>query len=261
MINLKETGMERALEGLSNKDAASIRADLDYYDEYYLTKSGNFIKAFRQEFVKDPHMNLEPIPKLRLIAYQAGASLDELEQVFEVGNVPIITRVAKGIALPGFNPILNNDGQPTLLIPIKINIPPVYSSCQCPFIRQMSYVDLPEIPELFRTEYSLRYRMVRLMFNECPEACFVYERDSRILGVAFNKIEGNELYMRQLFVRDGYRGGGIGSAIHQERLSFARNVGIKKARANIRGEISPFHERYNPRVLEEEIEYYVTKGV
>lgn len=124
----------------------------------------------------------------------------------------------------------------------------------------MSDADLPEITELFRREYSLRYRMVLLMFHECPEACFVYEKEGKILGVAFNKIDGDELYMRQLFVRENYRREGIGNALYENRLNFARELGLKKGRANIRAETQSFHKRYSARFSEDDAMYYIIRG-
>lgn len=264
VIDLKTSNLEQILvnEGISQDNRIKISKDVCYFDEFYLTSFGKIVNVFRQEFVKDPYMDLCAILKVRLIAYQSGIDLSDLKEIFNREDISIITRANRSnIGLFrdfGFREIKNIDGNLTTLIPIKFRIPAI-ESLEDESICLMSKENLDEIEELFRKEYSLRYRMVRIMYQDCPEACFVYKDKEKIIGVTFNKIDNNELYMRQIFVRENSRGGGVGRVLYNRRLDFARRLNLKFARANVRREAIELHRKYNPKMVEEDMEYYVVK--
>ena len=90
------------------------------------------------------------------------------------------------------------------------------------------------------------------MFTECPEACFTFSLNNQILGVSFNQIKGQELYMRQILVDEIHRKKHIGENLYQYRLNFAKKIGLKTASAKIRKDVFPFHERFNAKEIEEE---------
>lgn len=261
IIELKEGNLETKLAKLNitETEERQIKAESPHYDEYYYRReSDNFVKGFRQEFIGDPHMALDKIPEVRLIAYNPDTNLQELEGVFQKDTVPIITRVEKGVVLSGFRPIHNREGDKTVLIPIEITIPSDIAYQVVPNIRNMDEIDLPKIEKMFRNQYSLRYRMVNLMWETCPNACFVYEKEGEVIGVTFNRIEGDELYMRQIFVREGHRKKGIGLALYEKNFEFASQCNLKSLRGYIRQETELFHARFYP-ILGEDKEYYVIR--
>ncbi|HLC64975.1 MAG TPA: GNAT family N-acetyltransferase [Candidatus Nanoarchaeia archaeon] len=249
IINLKQGNLEQKLSGLgiSSNDKEGIVRDVEYYDEYYyLTESKKVVKGFRQEFVKDPYMSLSPIPEVLIIACDARSiEAGELEEVIETNRAPIITRVKIGTNLKGFTPIYNYAGNISVLLPLVLKVPLSMPAQNNPNVHQMGKGDLPEVIGLFRKQYSLRYKMVNLMWEECPEACFTYKKENRVVGVTFNKIAGNEFYMRQIFVGEDSRGKGIGMALYEKRIQYAMKQGISIARANIREEAKKFHETFN----------------
>ena len=90
IIDLKQGNLEEKITGLTKRE--QILADSQYFDEYYLTSDKKLIKIFQQEFVKDPHMDLPLMPEIRLVQYDVGTNIDDLEEAFQKFNVPIITR-------------------------------------------------------------------------------------------------------------------------------------------------------------------------
>ncbi|HLD33469.1 MAG TPA: GNAT family N-acetyltransferase [Candidatus Nanoarchaeia archaeon] len=240
------------------KDAQAFPVgDLDYYDEYYyLPNSGTAVKVFRQEFNEDPHMNLEKIPLIRLVGYDQRAHQDDLSEIFDRGNVPIITRA---LHLPsGFRYIQNKQGKPSNLMKVSINIQKTSTDIS-DHIRPMMENDIDEIREMLRREYSLRYRFAEQLWKDYPNGCFVYDVKGEIEGATFNKIQGNELYMRQIFVPEVHQHKGIGESLYKARLEFARKRGLKKAHATVRNETERFHRKFGARKERRPMEYYVIK--
>lgn len=266
VIDLKQGGLEKTLAGvdISEEKRAEIIRDINHYDEYYLTSLGRIVKIFRQEFVKDPYMKLGPIPELRLVLYDSAIVSDELSELLEVfdkENIPIITRRKEKVISPDFNDISNYKNSATVLIPIVIPLPQRVSELTTN-IREMEQNDIDIIKDLFRNNYSLRYRFVDLLYKEGPQVCFVYEDKGKILGVTFNRIENDELFMRQIFVCEGYRGRGIGNALYKRVLGYARQRGVKAVKGNIRGESIGFHYKFYAKIDEnKEMEYYITRGI
>jgi len=269
LIDLKERiDIESLLQeiNLLPELAESIRNEIRYFDEYYLTSNVGLIKVFRQEFRKDPYMRLNSIPLFRLITYSDDVAVGDLEEIFNKDNMPIITRakgtMTKQLRALGFDHIKNGYGShETKLLSIRFPIPkPTHQLKINKNIRRMSKEDLVEIEELFKNEYSLKYKMVRMMYYDCPEVCFVYEEAGRIRGVAFNKVVEDELYMRQIFVEEKFRGKEIGRLLYERRLDFARMHNLTAARGNIRMEARLFHELYNPIREEKNPEYYVIRS-
>ena len=231
--------------------------EADNYDEYYSIEN-KVVKCFRQEFVKDPYMKLKPIPQIRLISFDQELNQSKLEKIFDLDNTPIITRTK--VDLEGFKNIESNLYLSSSLIPIQIDLSSLPNYPSCGFIHQMNEEDLSFIEELFRNQYSLRYKMVNPMFTECPEACFTFRLNNQILGVSFNQIKDLELYMHQIFVDETHRGKHIGENLYQYRLNLARKISLKTASANIRKEVFPFHERFNAKEIEEKLnEKYVIR--
>lgn len=230
---------------LDSSLSSSILAELPYYDEYYAIEGPNqFVKGYIQEFVKDPYMDLKPIKEFRLLSIPDQIPALDLEQVVHEYRLPIITRTKKKDCLHRFEYILNTQGKPTRLRSIEINLSKWNFSAPDKHVRLMQADDIEELRELFRQQYSLRYRAVPQLYKSCPAACFVYEAGHQILGATFNKVEEKALYMRQIFVREGYRDLGIGHKLYVARLSFAKNNGLEKAYGHIRLESLAFHSHY-----------------
>lgn len=258
IIDLKRGNLEEKIAGLTNRE--QILAEIEHFDEYYLTSNQKLIKVFQQEFVKDPHMDLLAMPKIRLVQYNAGTTTEDLEEVFQKYSVPLITRLEEGIELPGFRPIRNHRGEESVLLHVTVPIPTLAINAYEEMIRPMQAEQIPAITDILRKEYSLRYRMVEVMWKEFPEACFVYKKGEEILGVSFNKIQGKELYLRQIFVREGCRGEKVGSRLYQARLEYARQKGLKRAMAHIRRETWAFHYGKFSAEREPGIKKYVIRG-
>ena len=267
ITNLKNTAeLEKILQksGLPYSEIEIIRKELLYFDEYYLTSTG-VVTVFRQEFVKDPYIELERIPEVRLIAYPDSATLSEISAVFGNSNLPIITRASEknleSIKALNFSELLNKKGEPTVLLPIHFIIPrPARTSNKN--ILPMTCADLAEIEELFKQQYSLRYRMVKLMHDACPDGCFVYRLRNKIAGVAFSRINRGELelYVRQLFVEENMRRCGIGKTLYDALFRYASKQNVHFAKANIRQETVPFHEKLLTPERIEGVEYYLMRG-
>lgn len=66
--------------------------------------------------------------------------------------------------------------------------------------------------------------------------------------------------MRQIFVREGYRGKGIGKELYYERLKSAAERGLKSAKANIRKEAFSLHNKFNAERCGNN-EYYIIRGI
>ncbi len=261
-INLKQEDLEQVLikTNVSPELEAVLRAEIQYYDEYYLiVPQQKIVKAFRQEFVKDPHIGLSSIPEIRLVNYDEGTPFSALEEIFALANLPIITRDQEKATLSGFRPIYNRDGAETWLVAVAVPIPRVALNHFNPHVRPMAEENLRFISELFRKEYSLRYRLVETLWRACPPACFVYEQKGQIEGVSFNAVTGDELSMRQLFVREGRRGRGIGKALYETRLEFARQSGLARAKAAVRWESLQFHQLFGAK-KEDVIQKYVIRN-
>ncbi len=264
ITDLKQQDLEVVLSKVcfSIEEIKKINEDLVYFDEAYLTESGNIVVGFQQEFVHDPYMDLRPIQTVRLITYPEVVCIAELDEIFNLCNIPIITRAndknIDAICDLGFRHIKNIEGENSVLIPIEIPISTFDIVGIDENVRQMKECDLDQIEELLRREYSLRYRMVRMMFAECPEACFLYEDQDEILGLTFNRINDDFLYMRQIFVRSDNRKGGVGKNLYKKRLQFAKEAGLVYAKAHIREESWQFHAKYGA-VIKENIEYYIMR--
>lgn len=257
IIDLKQGNLEAKIAGLTNRE--QILAEIKHFDEYYLTSNEKKIKIFRQKFVKDPHMNLPSMPEIRLVQYDLGTTAEDLEETFQKYSVPIITRLGEGIELPGFKPIRNHRGEESVLLRVTAPIPTLAINAYEEMIRPMRAEQIPVITDLLRKEYSLRYRMVEVMWEEFPKACFVYKIGEEILGVSFNKIQREELYMRQIFVREGCRGEKVGSRLYQARLEYARQQGLKVARANVRNETFDFHTQFNAVISGHGEKYFIRR--
>lgn len=235
----------------------SIKREIDFYDEYYSIQN-RIVKGFKQEFLKDPYMVLEPMPQIRLIAYDPNLDNQSLEEVFNLEDLPIITRTST--QLNGFREIRNQSNDSSFLLPIQIDLSSVnFEAPTLGLIDQMKKEDLPSIQELFRRQYSLRYRMVDLMFQDSPDTCFIFRVNNQILGVSFNQIRNNELYMRQLFVDENYRGQGIGEKLYLHRLNLAKQKGLKSASAHIRKEAIMMHSKFKAYQSQEEKERYIIR--
>ncbi len=258
VIDLKQGNLEEKIAGLANRE--QILAEIGYFDEYYLAPGERLIKIFRQEFNKDPHMDLPKMPEIRLVQYDAGTTANDLEEAFQKSDVPIITRLEERIELPGFRPIRSPGGEESVLMNVIVPIPVLAINTHAEQVRPMQEKHIPKIINLFKEEYSLRYRMVEVMWNEFPEACFVYQEEGEIIGVSFNKIQGDELYMRQIFVRESCRGKKVGSKLYSARLEYARQKGLKIAIAHIRGETWGFHHIKFSAEMEQTVEKYVIRG-
>ena len=77
----------------------------------------------------------------------------------------------------GWKHIPNKDGSISVLRKARRIISPEEVFQISPDIRQCEVSDLPEITELFRREYPLRYRMVGCMRDQDPPANFIFEDD------------------------------------------------------------------------------------
>lgn len=261
LINLKDSipNLELQRLGFNPITCDDTCAEIKYFEEYYIIKEqGQIIKGFRQEFVKDPYIDLLPLPQIRLLSIPASIESSDLELILGSSDLPVITRTFEKEKMRGFEYLLNKRGEPTKLLKINIDLSKWQPRPLGPYVRLMLADDLDKVQELFRLQYSLRYRAVPLLWKDCPSACFVYEQNSEILGATFNKLEENSLYMRQIFVKEGFRDRGIGHQLYTARLSLATKMGLKKAYGHIRNESLLFHRHYT-QARGELVEYYVIK--
>ena len=231
---LKEYGLHDRQE--------SVQSELPFYDEYYLSPTRSFIKVWNQKFVSDPYIKSKNLRAAKIVNYSGSMEQDDIDDKALKSDVPVIVRVPVTQTLSGFYPLLNTDGQETLLIPIKLSIPhfalPINDH-----VRQMTDNDLRKVKNMLQNEYSLRYRAVPLLWKDSDESSFVYD-DEGIGGFCFNNVIQDEVYMRQLFVPKSHRGQGIGKALYQSILKFGQEKRLRTLRANVRNEAKLFYRRF-----------------
>ena len=265
--NLKfSKNLESIVGQYSSKLASKIKKEISHFDEYYLISGGFVVKIFHQEFERDPWIKLSPMKEIVLVSYSEELPFETLKTVLEkYCSRILITRCSqsmlKNFRDMGFEELKNRFGEPTLLVPIEIDVLNAVSSRKRKTsgkVRKMKKTYLKNLEFLFKQEYSLRYRMVKMMYLECPEMCFVFEDKGDVLGAVFNKIEKGSLYMRQIFVKKGFRNRGIGRSLMNTVLETAKKKGITKLIGKMRNEASYFYEIYNP-ILIGEIEHYLIK--
>ena len=102
--------------------------------------------------------------------------------------------------------------------------------------------------------------LVRDGFGAEPKFwCYVAERDQRIVGMAlfyfrYSTWKGPVVHLEDLMVEKAYRSQGIGSALYQAVLSFARKKKVRRVNWEVLDWNSPaieFYEKSGAEVLKE----------
>ena len=124
-------------------------------------------------------------------------------------------------------------------------------------IRPAAPADLPEIRRMFR-EYA-DWVAVDLSFQNFedelsglpgnyapPGGCLlIAEMDGRAAGcVALRAFDGAVCEMKRLFVRDGFRGSGLGRRLALAILDEARQIGYRRIRLDTLPQMGAAHELY-----------------
>lgn len=124
-------------------------------------------------------------------------------------------------------------------------------------IRPAAPADLPEIRRMFR-EYA-EWVAVDLSFQNFedelsglpgnyapPSGCLlIAEMDGRAAGcVALRAFDGGVCEMKRLFVRDGFRGSGLGRRLALAILEEARQIGYRSIRLDTLPQMGAAHELY-----------------
>lgn len=243
--------------GFNEEEIAEVKEDVGYHDMYILIKAGEnigFLSVLEQKF-EDPYLEVV-LDSCDLINYKGRVPVNcFLEVMDNIFRGPQIT-VAKIKELEtferyGFYKVEEKPRYPgaSRLIPVYFKLPLDSRDIKNQLgIRPMEQEDLEGIANLFFEEYAARYRLVGKMYETDPESCFVYEEDGEVKGVVFSERRGNELYVRQMFVKRSGRGSGIDTALFKGLQLYAEENKCSIIRGSIRGNLVRYYEKKGVRI-------------
>ncbi len=137
-------------------------------------------------------------------------------------------------------------------------------------IRESKKEDMPQVLELIKELAAFEREpeavvvtvddLEREGFGEHPLfKCFVAEVSNEIVGMAlvyfrFSTWKGKTIHLEDLIVKEKMRGSGLGSALYQEVLKYAKSQGVKRVEWVVldwnEGAIK-FYERSGAKILED----------
>lgn len=137
-------------------------------------------------------------------------------------------------------------------------------------IRDATPADMPQVLELIRelAEFEKEPDAVKVTVDELVAAgfgpqpsfhCFVAAADKEIVGMAlvyfrFSTWVGNTLHLEDLVVRQELRGKGIGNALYERVMKYAKDANVKRVNWMVLGwnkDAIRFYERTGANVMDE----------
>ncbi len=267
-FDLKQGNIEDALAkfDFSNEETEKIAEDVSYFDRYFLIQEGNnigFLTVLSQHF-NDPYMNLE-LDSCDLLDYKGRVPLETFLKVMdEIFKTPQIARAKPeyldAFLKRGFGHIKNRGGGNSTLYQIFKDLKKEeLTKIDDDRIRRMTSDDLKEVQRLFEEEYAARFRVVKKMFLQDPQSCFVFEEYDTIKGVSFNEQREDCLYSKQLFVKKSERGKGIDRKLLMYTALYALKQGYDKILGNVRDRTLRYYRKKWDSKPTGDVEYYLIR--